>query len=385
MRAWFSLSIAIAVLACADDGTVGDTTLRSDSAGIELVASSSGDQSLLWEFEPILELGGADDGAESFFSVPGAGVAFGPAGQIVVLDAGNKHVRVFSELGDFVRTIGREGEGPGEFRYPSSLSIDSAGTITVHDFGHRALLHFDSSGTYRDQTAAPAAVFGPIRRDDDGYVFATRRRDSDTGQFHLRLHTATDQDTMELAEVLLPEPHAVTYESCGVSITLPPLFADPPSWDARAGRVVLSGAPAYSVRIFDNGTEVRRVRRAIDPDAVTPEAALRELGDGEEWSIGDRPCTVPPDEVVEQRGVAELIPAIGKVTVAPDGSVWVQREVIGEDAGPVDMFDDTGEYIGTLPPTTPWPLAFAGRDRIIALEMDDSNVQSVVVYRIHRN
>ena len=181
MRIWFPPAIAIAVLACVDDGTVGDKTLRSDSAGIELVASSSGDRSLLWEFEPILELGGADDGAESFFSVPRAGVAFGPAGQIVVLDAGNKHVRVFSESGDFVRTIGREGEGPGEFRLPASLSIDSAGTITVHDFGHRALLHFDSSGTYRDQIAVPASVFGPMRADGDAYVFATRRRERSIG------------------------------------------------------------------------------------------------------------------------------------------------------------------------------------------------------------
>lgn len=385
MRPWIAAAGAIAATACADEATVGTVAIRSDSAGIEFVENSPETRSLAWEFEPLLTLGGADDGPESFFSVPRAGVAFGPAGQIVVLDAGNSHVQVFNGSGAFIRSVGRDGGGPGEFQFPASLSVDPAGTITVRDFGHRALIHFDSSGTYRDQTPAPAAAFGPIRGDDGAYVFVTRRSDPVSGGFNLHLHRATDQDTIELAHVPIAEPKSIMYESCGVSMSLPPLFADPPSWDARAGRIVLSGAPEYLVRVFDEGREVRRIRRPNSPQAATPEQAVRELGDGEEWSIGGRACTVPPEEVVEQRGIAESIPAIAGVAVAPDGSVWVQREVIGEELGPVDVFDGEGEYVSTLPPTTPWPLSFSGSDRILTLETDALGVQRVVVYAIQRN
>jgi hypothetical protein len=52
--------------------------------------------------------------------------------------------------------------------------------------------------------------------------------------------------------------------------------------------------------------------------------------------------------------------------------------------GPVDIFDATGEYVGTLPPDRPWPAAFASGERILALETDELGVQRVVVYRIRR-
>ena len=385
MKLCITAVLGIATLACGNASTDADATVRSDSSGIEVVSNSSADRQLTWEFEPVVTLGGANEEAESFFDVPRTGVAFGPSGQIHVLDAGNRRVRVFSSSGAPVRSFGREGEGPGEFQFPASLAVDSSGTITVLDFGRRALIRFDSSGTYRDQSVAPPGVFGPVRADGEAHVFATRRRDSGTGGFHLRLYRATAQDTTELAQVPLPETHSVLYESCGVSISLPPVFADPPSWDARAGRAALSGAPEYMVRIFDQGTEVRHMRRPIEPRAATSEQAVRELGDGEKWAIGGRPCTVPPEEVVEQRGIAEMVPVIGRVAVAPDGSVWVQREVIGEDVGPVDVFDNAGEYVGTLPPATPWPLAFDAGDGILALETNELGVQSVIVYRIRRN
>jgi hypothetical protein len=51
----------------------------------------------------------------------------------------------------------------------------------------------------------------------------------------------------------------------------------------------------------------------------------------------------------------------------------------------VDVFDNTGEYVGTLPPTTPWPPAFGASDEILTLATNELGFQSVVVYRIRRN
>ena len=384
MRTWFA-SLGFAVVACANAGPAREAAVRSDSSGIEVVTSSPTDQALAWEFQPVLTLGGANEGPEAFFNVPGTGVAFGSAGQVVVLDAGNKRVHLFSESGGAIRSFTRGGGGPGELQFPSSLFIDSVGSIAVHDFGHRALLRFDSSGTYLGQSAAPSGVFGPIRSDAGAYVFATRRRDAGTEQYTIRLFRAVGSDTMELVEAPIPATRSVLYESCGVSISLPPLFADPPAWDARGGRIATSGPPDYLVRIFEDGSEVRNVRRPIPPQPATQENVLREFGEGEPWTIGNRRCTVPAEELVQQRGFAELVPTISKVALAPDGYLWVQREVIGDQTGPIDIFDDTGEYAGTLPPTTPWPLAFRSSDRMLALETDELDVQSVVVYRIVRN
>ena len=143
--------------------------------------------------------------------------------------------------------------------------------------------------------------------------------------------------------------------------------------------------PIPLVRIFVDGSEVRHVRRSIQPQPATYELVLREFGEGEPLMIGNRSCTIPAEELVEHRGYSEQIPTTSQIALAPDGYLWVQREVVGERTGPVDIFDDTGEYVGTLPAETPWPLAFGSDDRILVLETDELDVQRVVVYSIVRN
>ncbi|MCH8992842.1 MAG: 6-bladed beta-propeller [Acidobacteria bacterium] len=59
-------------------------------------------------------------------------------GRIYVLDAGNNRVQVFDENGVYLRTIGREGQGPGEMNRPQSLAV--VGTrLAVTDMGNSRL------------------------------------------------------------------------------------------------------------------------------------------------------------------------------------------------------------------------------------------------------
>jgi 6-bladed beta-propeller len=372
----------LVVFGCGSAGSASLAT-RADSAGIEIVSNTPEDRQLMWVFEKVLTLGGEDAGPESFYQVPPHGLAFDQAGQIYVLDAGNKRIQVFDEAGSHVRTIGREGRGPGEFQFPASFTIEGTGVMAVHDFGKRAILRFDSTGEFLDQRPAPRGIFGPIRAAGPVYYYATQGMDSATGGNFFRLRRATATDTAEVAAVQLPASKSINYESCGIVISLLPLLANPPSWDTRVDRLALAGVADYTVRIFEADIEVRQVHRRLEPQAATPELVTRELGDGEAWTIGGgRTCTVPSEEVIEKRGIAERIPLINKVAVTPDGGLWVQREVMGEDVGPVDVFDATGEYVGTLPAESPWPVDFGPSNRILVLEKDELDVPRVAVYRI---
>ncbi len=60
-------------------------------------------------------------------------VAVDSAGNIYILDAANQRIQKFSPEGQYLATIGRKGQGPGEFNYPSSLDIDSKGNLFVLD------------------------------------------------------------------------------------------------------------------------------------------------------------------------------------------------------------------------------------------------------------
>lgn len=60
-------------------------------------------------------------------------VAVDPAGNIYVLDTGNTRIQKFGPDGKYLATIGRKGQGPGEFILPDGLDIDRDGGLVVGD------------------------------------------------------------------------------------------------------------------------------------------------------------------------------------------------------------------------------------------------------------
>jgi hypothetical protein len=54
-------------------------------------------------------------------------------GAIYVLDAGNTRIQKFGPDGKYLATLGRKGQGPGEFILPDSLDIDRDGNLVVGD------------------------------------------------------------------------------------------------------------------------------------------------------------------------------------------------------------------------------------------------------------
>jgi hypothetical protein len=87
---------------------------------------------------------------------------------------------------------------------------------------------------------------------------------------------------------------------------------------------------------------------------------------------------------VEKQGFAPVLPLVGALTLAPDGSLWVRRGMVKGDAPVIDVFDPEGTYLGTLPPGSPFPTAFTPRGDVVAIEKDDLDVDHLVVYRVVR-
>jgi hypothetical protein len=79
-------------------------------------------------------------------------VEAGGDGSIYVADSGRKQVMVYDASGRFRRAIGREGDGPGEFRLPAQLGW-SEGHLTVLDRSHQRLNFFTPEGDLVRDTA----------------------------------------------------------------------------------------------------------------------------------------------------------------------------------------------------------------------------------------
>jgi DNA-binding beta-propeller fold protein YncE len=52
---------------------------------------------------------------------------------VYVSDIINRRVSVFTSVGKFVTSFGREGKGAGEFSCPHGLAVDNSGVVYVCD------------------------------------------------------------------------------------------------------------------------------------------------------------------------------------------------------------------------------------------------------------
>ncbi|MCH8128062.1 6-bladed beta-propeller [candidate division KSB1 bacterium] len=67
-------------------------------------------------------------------------------GNCYVLDRGNHRIQKFDLSGNYTLTIGRKGQGPGEFESPNRILINSKDQIIVNDGTNRRITVFNSEG-----------------------------------------------------------------------------------------------------------------------------------------------------------------------------------------------------------------------------------------------
>jgi DNA-binding beta-propeller fold protein YncE len=84
--------------------------------------------------------------------------------RILIVDNKVHGIVVVSEAGDSLFTIGRRGEGDGEFNFPQSLAIDPDGNIYVVDALNFRVEVFDSNGVYLRKIGSQGSAFGMFMR-----------------------------------------------------------------------------------------------------------------------------------------------------------------------------------------------------------------------------
>ena len=67
-------------------------------------------------------------------------------GYIYVLDYGDSHILVYDDMGKYVRTIGRKGQGPGEFTALAFFDFSQDGRVFVNDYMNQRIIIFDREG-----------------------------------------------------------------------------------------------------------------------------------------------------------------------------------------------------------------------------------------------
>ena len=124
---------------------------RTGLAGVVAVVAGVGgqvaaqDRPLSADFEEVYRVGGVNAPEWAFFQ-GSERVGFDGAGNLYVLDTQASQVVVIDPQGGLVRTVGRKGEGPGEFNIVGGFWVWRDGGFVVQDVGHGAYQVFGPTG-----------------------------------------------------------------------------------------------------------------------------------------------------------------------------------------------------------------------------------------------
>ncbi len=108
---------------------------------------------------------GIDMGDSNYVLGKPAMAIHSPYGNIAVLDIQKICILFYSQEGEYIRTVGRDGSGPGEFLMPISFTFMSDSGIAVSDVMAGKITFFDSDYEYSGELtgffpSAPTVIIG---------------------------------------------------------------------------------------------------------------------------------------------------------------------------------------------------------------------------------
>ena len=115
---------------------------------------------------PDVEVGRDGSGSTYFTSLVDASLL--PDGSLIALDGSTPRILVLDAKGALLVEVGREGDGPAEFRRPMQVWLENRETIGVFDAGSQRVSRFDLAG----ELLSDEIVSGPSGRAGGVGLFA---------------------------------------------------------------------------------------------------------------------------------------------------------------------------------------------------------------------
>ena len=340
---------------------------------------------------PVLDIKGVNDKGDVAF-----GVALGAtrlsSGALVVLDGGQPGLKFFDAKGQLSKTVGRAGQGPGEFRYVLWMSQCAKDTLFVWDPPQQRMTVFDAGGTVVTSfrpTGGEVLWLACSRSGAVGYAGTPPREGTVrsvpqgatyaflSGESKIVLIDTKGAETATLADAL------------GVEMVLPgrggfprPL-GRPMSFAISATRVFVAATDSTAVHVY--GLDGKRL--SAIPVRVPP----RKPTKAQYEAATDVILLVAPPQVREQARkllleipAPEQLPPFSAIFTDQEGMLWVQLTVPGDADTQFRVLRADGQAVADVRVPINLTIHEIGADYIVGSRQDDDGEQHVVMYRLHR-
>jgi hypothetical protein len=384
----------VALAACGSDAaSAADAFAVRDSAGVRIAENRAPawSEADAWRVEPEPELSiGMVEGPAEYVFGRVAGVLGTADGGVVVADWQGLQLRWYDAVGRHLRTAGREGGGPGEFRRIDRLVRRGGDTVAVTDLASRRATFLGPD----------ASVLGdePMHRvEGEGMDYPIAYlRDGSTLMRMQRISTGDPprglvRDTVRLRRrplagaghtdlVRFPGGESVyMHQEGGFSVIARAFGACGCVAPAPDGFFVGSGEAAEVVRHDLSGAPTLRIRWAAERRAVTsPDiAAYRE-----------RELAAARDRAWMEALLGEMVypsemPAYAELVADASGNLWVR----GYDPDPAvpsrwSIFAPDGRWMGGVEFPARFRVHEIGADHVLGVWRDAEDVEYVRRHRL---
>jgi sugar lactone lactonase YvrE len=354
-------------------------TAWSDSAGAALVEEG--------------RFSGAD-GTPAELGQPRS-LAVDEAGRIYVVDGKPASIKVFTPEGQLIRSIGREGEGPGEFRV--GFVAARGGRIVLHDPQLARTSVWDTSGAFLRSWHSSCCYWSDIQVDRQGRIYVPSMSGAKPGDLPRGTpYVRWSLEGAELDTIWVPSRTdvklwTVSQKRAGktvsmMSTTVPFQPVNTHSLHPDGG-VVYGWTGSFTIVRSATGQDSLRIfGRAWTPEPVSnqrrkAEAESRIKQAGESYGEANARAAFHLEDI------PATLPAFMSLRVDPAGRVWARRYAVADTTRTsFDIFDSTGAYLGpvTAPVNIPeYGAAAWTRDGLVVVIEDAEGRPTVVRLRLH--
>ncbi|MFW6083942.1 MAG: hypothetical protein ACODAA_01900 [Gemmatimonadota bacterium] len=374
------LFVAPVAAACGDaareaGSASAEWTAAVDTIGDTIRVRTTGGRMWLFDARLVSEVSiGVLDGAPEYQFGDIRALAVAPDGRMYVLDGHGPVVRMYAPDGSYLQDVGREGEGPGEYKRPDSgLAFLPDGRLALRDPGNGRISVYEADGAYADSwpIAGSMNTSSPMVATRTGVVLTPVIKNLGAGvdeweRGMARYHPDGTIDTVDVPDLGFEEPMISGESENSMSRSNVPFSPNQQTAYSPLGYFVAGISDDYSFMLLRADEPVVDISMDHEPVPVKAEEAEIErarITKNFEDNFPGWTWNGPP--------IPDVKPAYGDLLVSEEGRIWVRVSVPSErhmteeerraeeerTERPVnpyrppvvfDVFEPTGEYLGRV-------------------------------------
>ena len=290
------------------------------------------------------------------------GIQAASDGTIYVLDYSATEVRAYDPDGRYLRTISRQGEGPGEITAANGIFLAGDTLLWMHDHGKWMVIGVDPAGEEVRRFNKPVLSYGYIWRavfDNRGrYWRQTSHSDVErryppppglSSTTRRRYYKSYDLASGAIDSVYLGESSGRSYsyqDSGGLWQLLPiPFQAGETIVVNPSGGFWRANNAAYRIARTDEGGDTLVVIEAGLPVLPVTDEDRAEYVEG---IVEFRGSEVRSDAEEVASILADVKPILAGLFVDDEGRLWVKRVTPDDAPAFYDLFSEDGDYLGSV-------------------------------------